>query len=88
MKDTIQWIFFFDEGNVKSDVTEEVEDVRIADFLFESPTGVLNLPGKETDLWINLARVKCVARTILKKEEQPQIDTQEHAISMEPQPAE
>lgn len=90
MKDTIQWIFFFDEGNVKSDVAEEAEDARIADFVFDSPTGVLHLPGKETDLWINLAMVKCVARTTVKPAEPAkpaELPAQDHAISMEPTPA-
>lgn len=88
MKETIQWIFFFDEGQVKSDVNEESEDIRIADFLCEDPTGVIRLPGKETDLWINLALVKCIARTIVQQPDPEQLPVDDHAISMEPQPAE
>jgi hypothetical protein len=87
MDDMLQWIFFFDEGNVKSDITEEAEDERISNFMFDSPTGVLHLPGKETDLWVNLAMVKCVARTTVKPAEAAkpaELPAQDHAISMEP----
>lgn len=58
----IRWTFFFEEGNIKSDVKEEAEDVRISEFILEQPRGLLYLPGEKVDIYLNLAMVKCTVR--------------------------
>lgn len=58
----IRWTFFFEEGNIKSDVKEEAEDVRISEFILEQPRGLLYLPGDKVDIYLNLAMVKCTVR--------------------------
>ncbi len=64
----IRWIFFFEEGNIKSDVSNEEEDNRISDFVDQNPEGTLYLPGDTLDLYVNLNRVKCIARQIVDEE--------------------
>jgi len=63
----IRWTFFFEEGNVKTDVKEEKEDARIFDFVNDSSSSVLLLPGDGTDLYVNLNHVKCIARRSAKR---------------------
>lgn len=64
----IRWIFFFEEGNVKSDVKNEEEDKRIQEFVDANPKGILQLPAEKCDIYINLDRVKCFARSIVDEE--------------------
>jgi len=61
----IRWMFFFNEGSVKSDVTKEPEDTRIAEFIGDNPKGLLALPGDTADIYINLDLVKCITRQIV-----------------------
>ena len=65
----IRWTFFFEEGNVKSDVKEEKEDERIAEFIDNNRSGWLDLPGDELDIAVNMAHVKCVVRQVVKPED-------------------
>ena len=56
----IRWTFFFEEGNINSDVKDEAEDMRIREFL--SKQKLLHLPGDEIDIYVNPAMVKCTVR--------------------------
>ena len=58
----IRWTFYFEEGNIKSDVIEPLEDKRISEFITEQPRGLLFLPGNDVDIYVNLANVKCTVR--------------------------
>lgn len=64
----IRWVFFFEEGNVKTDVTKEEEDVRIQEFVDANPKGILQLPTGKVDIYINLDRVKCFCRSIIDED--------------------
>jgi len=64
----IRWVFFFEEGNVKTDVTKEDEDKRIQEFIDSNPRGTLYLPSEKVDIYINLDRVKCFCRSIVDEE--------------------
>ncbi len=80
----IRWIFFFEEGNVKSDVTDEQEDARIQEFLESNPKGILHLPAGDTDIYVNLDRVKAFSRSIVN--EQAESAKEEAAVpEMDPQ---
>lgn len=67
----IRWTFFFDNENVKSDVTTEEEDCRIADVISNCPGTTLYIPGNNADFYINLKMVKCVLRQIVEEEIPP-----------------
>jgi hypothetical protein len=68
----IRWTFFFDEGNVKSEVKDDEEDAKIQAFVYEGGKGLLRLPGEKIDILINLHRVKCIAREIVDEEAERQ----------------
>lgn len=67
----IRWTFFFEEGNIKSDVKEEAEDVRISEFILQEPRGLLYLPRDKIDIYLNLAMVKCTVREAEAQEAVP-----------------
>jgi len=64
----IRWTFFFEEGNVKTDVDNEEQDEAISQFVEESNPGLLRLPGDEVQIFVNMSRVKCTVRQIVDKE--------------------
>jgi uncharacterized protein YpmS len=62
----IRWTFFFDEGSVQNDVIEEEENLRISQILEQKElSGWISVAGKDTDILINLARVKMIAKQLL-----------------------
>lgn len=65
----IRWTFFFEQGSIKSEVTETDEDERIASDLQHFATGFLKLHGDVTDIYVNLHLVKCVARQELTQDQ-------------------
>lgn len=85
----IRWTFVFEEGNVRSDVKEDAEDARIAEFIAASPSGLLMMPGETTTLFINLSRVKCIGRSIVDEEAEKLAAAQAEAAALvAAQPAE
>lgn len=70
----IRWTFFFDEGNIKTDIKEIAEDRRIRGTIDTDMNGLLYLPGDQTDIIINLSKVKCFVREELQEIEEPQLD--------------
>lgn len=62
----IRWTFYFDEGSVSSEVTNDEEDQRIGDIVngADGISGIswLSLPGEQFDMQVNLCKVKCVIR--------------------------
>lgn len=87
MSKAIRWMFFFDEGNVKSDLTNEQEDKRIEEFLLENGQGMLRLPGDHADILVNLSRVKCISRQEVDLEAEKKFLEEMKAKAAAPQPA-
>ena len=83
----IRWVFLFEEGSAKSDVTDEAEDVRIAQFLENNPGGLLALPGEVQTIFVNLSRVRCIARTVMTEEQMALESAQAQAAALAAQPA-
>ena len=64
-----RWTFFFDEGNIKSEVSTDEEHTRISALVKEDPRGMLFLPGDNLDIYVNLSMVKCIASQPLTQEQ-------------------
>lgn len=65
----IRWSFFFEEGSVQSSVTEQAEDERIASEVEGDSPSWISLPGTNCNMYVNLSKVKAVAREIVNEEE-------------------
>jgi len=58
------WIF--DEGSIQNDVIKEEENLRPSQILKKKELpGWISVAGKDTDILINLARVKMIAKQLL-----------------------
>lgn len=55
-----RWTFYFDQENIRSDVSNPDESDRIKEYITACPDGMLSLPGDKAHIYINLARVKCI----------------------------
>lgn len=63
----IQWSFAFErEECINSDIHTEEEDLRISQFMQDNPTGILYMPGKPVDFYLNLANAKWITRTVFE----------------------
>ncbi len=76
---TARWMFYFEEGSVKSEVTSDQEDARIRHFVKKNPKGTLHLPSPEVDIWVNFDRVKAFTRQMvdLEAEKKAQAEQQQ-----------
>ena len=76
----IRWTFYFQgDGTVKTDCLTDKEDGRIAKFVrrhsarFWGDKPLLSLPGKTTNIYINMDLVKCVTREELAEDAPPPV---------------
>ncbi len=65
---TIRWMFYFQEGSVKSEAVSEDEDARIRLFVKKNPKGTLHLPNSDMDIWVNFDLVKAITRQMVDLE--------------------
>lgn len=62
----IKWIFCRDEKNIQSEIKDFQDDIRIKEFIKNSPTGVLFLEGGDTNVYVNLNNVSWIIRQEIK----------------------
>lgn len=62
----IRWTFYFEEGNVVSDITEDLEDVRVQKLV--DSIGLFPFKNPQLDFYINPEKVKLVSRQIVDTE--------------------
>jgi hypothetical protein len=68
----IRWTFYFDEGSVISDVKDEGEDVRIANYV--DGLELFEFKAAEVEFYLNPEKLKLIARQIVSDEAQPPIE--------------
>ncbi len=71
-----RWTFYFDQENIRSDVADLEEHARIEEFVTNCPFDILQLPGDQACIYVNLAMVKCVVCIDVSDE---QISAEKHA---------
>ena len=54
-----RWTFYFDQENIRSDVSDMEEHLRIEEFVSKCPMEILKLPGAQACIYVNLSMVKC-----------------------------
>ncbi len=64
----IRWVFYFEEGSVKTETISDEDDVKIRGYVRDNPKGTLLLPNAEMEIWVNLEHVKCITRQIVDEE--------------------
>ncbi len=64
-----RWTFYFDQENIRSDVSNPIESDRIKDFINCDPKGMLELPGVEATIYMNLSMVKCIVKVPVTDEQ-------------------
>lgn len=74
----IKYTFFFNDGNLATDVHEDAEDTRIRSSL--ASTGILEVKNAKYDLYVNLSLVKCTAREVI---DESRAGTEEVAVQSE-----
>lgn len=72
----IKWTFYFEQGNVVSDIRCEEDDLRIAEWV-NDPEGLLYIRGSNYDLYINYDHVKAIVREVVEEQAQNPEETPE-----------
>lgn len=62
----IRWTFYFDQGNVSSEVHNESDDREIAE-LVEEASGLIWIPGNP-QIYVNLDHTKAITREIVQEQ--------------------
>ncbi len=80
-----RYTFYFNQDNIRSDVSSEEESTRIAAFIKHHPHDMLKLPGDNADIYVNLSMVKCIGKVSMSQE---QLDAEKVCAPVEaPAPA-
>lgn len=65
-----RWTFYFDQDNLRSEVKDEAENLRIGQYIADNPKGLLRLCVSEgNDIYVNLSMVKCFACQIFTEQQ-------------------
>lgn len=78
-----RWTFYFDKDNIRADIRDDDENMRIAEFIEETPQNILMITiNEKDDIYINLAHVRCIASQAITQEQleaerKPQIEQED-----------
>lgn len=64
-----RWTFYFDQENIRSDVSNPEESERIGLYVTQCPEGMLELPGDAATIYVNLSMVKCIVKVAISDEQ-------------------
>jgi hypothetical protein len=76
-----RYTFYFNQDNIRSDVSNDEESTRITAFIKHHPHDMLKLPGDNADIYVNLALVKCIGKMSISQE---QLDAEKAAAPVAP----
>lgn len=79
----IKWTFYFDEGNIITEMKNEEEDQHITELV--QTKSIIFIPGDKLDIYVNMQMVKCATREIVQATQQTEEVNNEVPADLHPQ---